>query len=436
MRSPENQDDAVSSRFGSTLIAIAAIANFALFPTVAASDTNEQIETAGDFFQIAIPLAALGLTYAKDDKEGRKQFAKSGGTTFLTVHALKAAVDKWRPNYSDENSFPSGHTAAAFTGAAFLQTRYGSRYGVPGYLLAAFVGYSRIRAENHYSDDVLAGASIAMLSNWLFATPLDNGVTMAPTFGADRVGLSVTVPTRVTRNHNPEKSEPFTPKYRFAFSFGATSLDNNDVTAPGATGSMLNLETFDAYSSPTTSSGVTFEYFHSDRHEFYAVLNPLEVRDQGTFTTPERFAGSVYPSGTLTNMDYVMNEIRGGYLYNLIPNGRFDLKLGGGIALQNTSVRLISDTLDNTVKSFDMAPYLSVQANFDLTDRLQFQVFVDGTSFDSLEFVDAVASLRYQLTQKWDIGFGVQNYSRKVDVSELTNRYEGNSTFLTIGHTF
>ena len=61
MRPPENKDDAVGSRFGSTLIAIAAIANFALCPTVAASDTNEQIETAGDFFQLAIPLTALIL---------------------------------------------------------------------------------------------------------------------------------------------------------------------------------------------------------------------------------------------------------------------------------------------------------------------------------------------------------------------------------------
>ena len=110
--------------------------------------------------------------------------------------------------------------------------------------------------------------------------------------------------------------------------------------------------------------------------------------------------------------------------------------LSGKPGAVHTSVRLVSDTLDNTVKSFDMAPYLSVQANFSLTDRLQFQVFVDGTSFDSIEFVDAVASLRYQLSQKWDIGIGVQNYSRKLDVSELTNRYEGNSTFLTIGHTF
>lgn len=415
---------------------MAALTGLTFCSSAAVADTTDRLESAGDVLSLAIPMAAFGLTYLKDDRVGRVQFGKSAGTTFVVVQGLKQIVDKWRPDYTENNSFPSGHTASAFTGAAFLQTRYGWQYGVPGYILAGFVGYSRIRAEKHYSDDVLAGASIAMLSNWLFATPLDNGLILTPTVTQDSVGLSITMPTRVTRNSAPQSSEPFKPKFRFSFSFGATSLNNNDVTAPSSGGSQLDLETFDTYSSPTTSSGVTFEYFFSDRHEFYAVLNPLEVRDQGTFATPVRFDGSVYPSGTPTTMDYVMNEIRGGYLYNLIPDGRFDLKIGGGIAFQSTYVRLASGALDQTVKSHDVAPYASLQANFDLTDKLQVQLFVDGTSFDKVEFVDAVASLRYELTEQWDIGFGVQNYSRKLDVAELKNRYEGSSAFLTIGHSF
>ncbi|MDJ0994884.1 MAG: phosphatase PAP2 family protein, partial [Dinoroseobacter sp.] len=212
------------------------------------ADTTGDLEDIGDVLQLAIPLAGFGLTYAFDDPEGRSQLAKSAGVTFGFVQGTKYLVDKWRPNYSADNSFPSGHTAAAFTGASFLQTRYGSRYGIPAYILATFVGYTRVRAEKHFSDDVLAGASIAILSNWYFTEPLENGVTLIPVVERDRVGLNLSMPLGVTRNTEQGADAEFKPRFRFAFSFGATSLDDNDVSAPGSTGSALDLETFDAFS--------------------------------------------------------------------------------------------------------------------------------------------------------------------------------------------
>jgi len=405
-------------------------------PSLVSGDTTDDLEDVGDVLQLAIPLAALGITYAKDDKEGRQQLAKGVGTTFLTVQSLKFLVEKWRPNYSADNSFPSGHTAAAFSGAAFLQTRYGSSYGVPAYLLASFVGYTRVRAEKHFSDDVLAGASIAMLSNWLYATPLENGLRVLPTVSQDAVGLQVSMLTGSNKSAETKKTEPFKPRFRFSFSFGASSLDNNDVRSPSSTGSQLDLEQFDTFSNPTTSSVASFEYFRSDRHEFYAVLNPLEVRDEGTFSNPVRFDGTVYPANTTTAMDYVMNEIRGGYLYNVVPEGRFDLKIGGGLTFQNTYVRLVSGNLDREVESNDFAPYASIHASYELSDRLEFQLGVDGTSVDSVEFLDAVALLSYELTPQWDIGVGVQSFSRKLDVAELENKYDATSVFLNVGYSF
>lgn len=410
---------------------------FALtIPCAGISDTTDDLEDAGDVLQLAIPLAALGMTYAKDDKEGRAQLAKGVGTTFLTVQGVKYLVEKWRPNYSADNSFPSGHTAAAFSGAAFLQTRYGSRFGVPAYALASFVGYTRIRAEKHYADDVLAGASIAMLSNWLYATPLENGLRVLPTVSKDAVGLQVSMLTGSAPQAGAEVQKPFEPRYRYSFSFGGASLDKNDVRAPGTTGSQLELDQFNTYANPTTSSAASFEYFLSDRHEIYAVLNPLEVRDEGVFSSPVQFDGVVYPANTATAMDYVMNEVRGGYLYKVIPEGRFTLQIGAGLTFQNTYVRLVSGGLDRSVESNDLAPYASLHASYDITDRLTIQVSADGTSFDDIEFLDAVAVLRYDLTPQWDIGLGVQSYSRKLNVAELQNRYDGSSVFLTVGYSF
>lgn len=131
------------------------------------------IERAGDFFQLAIPLTGLGLTYHLDDKGGRKQFWNSYISSLSIIYFLKYSVDKTRPNGDCCESFPSGHTASAFAGAMFIQNRYGYKYGIPSLLLASFVGYSRVEADKHFWEDVVAGASISALTNFIFTKKID-----------------------------------------------------------------------------------------------------------------------------------------------------------------------------------------------------------------------------------------------------------------------
>lgn len=126
---------------------------------------NSDIETAGDIVMVAIPAYAYGTTFYNDDTEGRQQFYKSFATNAVATYALKKAVDKDRPDRSDNDSFPSGHTSIAFQGASFIHKRYGFEHSIPAYLGASFVGYSRIEADKHHTSDVLAGAALGMASS-------------------------------------------------------------------------------------------------------------------------------------------------------------------------------------------------------------------------------------------------------------------------------
>ncbi len=149
------------------------------------------IEKYGDIGQILIPLTAYGATYYLDDVEGRQQFYKSFLTTFLITHGLKLTVKKKRPNNNGSQSFPSGHTSAAFQGAAFIQKRYGWKYGLPAYVAASFVGYSRVEDESRKHDlvDVLAGGSIGILSSYYFTTEYKN-ITLTPYAQTDTIGVN------------------------------------------------------------------------------------------------------------------------------------------------------------------------------------------------------------------------------------------------------
>ena len=84
-----------------------------------------------------------------------------------SVQAIKMATGVERPDGSNRHSFPSGHTATAFTGAHLLFKEYretSAWIGVAGYATAATVGTMRILNRKHWVSDVVAGAGVGILS--------------------------------------------------------------------------------------------------------------------------------------------------------------------------------------------------------------------------------------------------------------------------------
>ncbi|NVK30621.1 MAG: phosphatase PAP2 family protein [Gammaproteobacteria bacterium] len=121
------------------------------------------LEGNGDVLQIALPAAAYAITFIDDNPEARADFWASGVANWGSTFAIKRLVNKTRPN-GGEHSFPSGHTSAAFHGAAMIQKQRGWTYGLPAYVLAAYTGYSRVETDHHDWQDVIAGAALGVAS--------------------------------------------------------------------------------------------------------------------------------------------------------------------------------------------------------------------------------------------------------------------------------
>lgn len=82
---------------------------------------------------------------------------------WLDVAGLVALVDE-----PDPNSFPSGHTCAAFASAlAWWRTLPRRWMAVLAVALAVLMGLSRLYVGVHYPTDVLAGAAVGTLCAWL-----------------------------------------------------------------------------------------------------------------------------------------------------------------------------------------------------------------------------------------------------------------------------
>jgi len=141
-----------------------------LFMGSFASHATDSIETAGDILQFVLPASAAGLTLGYRDWSGALQFGESAGMTLGVTYSLKYAVNETRPNGGSQ-SFPSGHSSISFCAAEFMRKRYGWEYGIPAYAAVSFVAYSRVESGEHYAHDVIAGASIGIVSSYIFTRP-------------------------------------------------------------------------------------------------------------------------------------------------------------------------------------------------------------------------------------------------------------------------
>lgn len=158
-----------------------------MFVFISTAFGQEAVPGLGDIFQWAVPLAGVGLGLAHEnphgegmiDREGLQQYAWSYGTTLGVTYALKYGLQTERPN-GGKHSFPSGHTASAFTGAGFIQKRYGWGWGAPAYAAAAYTGYSRVANDAHYPRDVIAAAAMASLSTRFFVGRYEKEIQWAP----------------------------------------------------------------------------------------------------------------------------------------------------------------------------------------------------------------------------------------------------------------
>jgi len=152
---------------------------------------NGSRNTQADILATALPVTAYALTGLKKDKEGAWAATKSLGLTVAGTLALNTLVHKDTPTHDDNDAFPSGHSSVSFSSAAFMQRRYGWRTGLPAYAVAGYVGWLRVKADQHDWTDVIGGAALGIGSSMLFTKPWTEKVALAPWIGPNGAGIEI-----------------------------------------------------------------------------------------------------------------------------------------------------------------------------------------------------------------------------------------------------
>ena len=139
------------------------------------------ISTKLDNVALFLPAgAAFGMKLCKvDNKHSLVDmtllYGLSNTLNLGVMYSTKNTTKRRRPDGSDTESFPSGHTSSAFVAAEFLHQEYGDKsiwISIGGYSCATIIGAGRVIQNRHWVSDVIAGAGIGILSTkaayWLY----------------------------------------------------------------------------------------------------------------------------------------------------------------------------------------------------------------------------------------------------------------------------
>ena len=138
---------------------------------------SKGLSHSGIIISVGLPTAIGVYALAKKDQPLLKDAIYIGTSVIEAVgltYGLKYTIDRQRPYVKypdklhpiepeDSPSFPSGHTAAAFSLATSLSITYPKWYVIaPSAAWACGVGLARINQGVHYPSDVLTGAAIGV----------------------------------------------------------------------------------------------------------------------------------------------------------------------------------------------------------------------------------------------------------------------------------
>lgn len=170
-----------------------------------------------DNLQLAPLVVASGLNFAGyQGRSNTGRYLASGALSYgwcaLFVNSIKYTAKEMRPDGSTANSFPSGHTATAFTAATIMHKEYGLTrspwWSIFGYGCATTTGIMRTLNNRHWISDVLVGAGLGIIStdlgymcaDWIFKKkginrePLNNNSDLwqNPSFFKLELGMQLT----------------------------------------------------------------------------------------------------------------------------------------------------------------------------------------------------------------------------------------------------
>ncbi|MBM7035602.1 phosphatase PAP2 family protein [Vibrio ulleungensis] len=392
---------------------------------------SDDYVSSGDYLQILIPATGLLAAWLHEDPQGAKQLALSVGAAQVIVQGGKKIVGRVRPNGNGTSSFPSGHTAAAFSGAAFLQSRYGSAWGIPAYVAASYVGLSRMHGNRHHADDVLAAAGISFLVNQYIVSPFQpENVAFTAVPKEDGVSFGVSFANEFFAKQSRQAYEQRTSgpqNHRIELDIGFNLEDS--LRKAGLPGSTLVDEV-----QPFAS--LTYDYQINEDSFLEVNLSPNETRQYGQTEYSFDFEGNHYEAGEDVYLAFRQWSLGATYnrAFELTDNLTASLGAGAAGYILDFEIDKNNGGKHSRVTEYRIMPTLNSHLDYEVVDDLHTFAHVQYQKLKSDSVLLAEAGVRYDLNKEWDVSVKYQHQDANWKSKQLG--YQSKSVVLSIANRF
>ncbi|WP_163938045.1 phosphatase PAP2 family protein [Paraferrimonas sp. SM1919] len=391
---------------------------------------SDKVSEVGDWVQIIVPASGFFSALAIEDYDGAWQVTKGVAATSAITHTLKFGFGRFRPDASSPNSFPSGHTSAAFSGAAFIDHRYHNYWAIPAYGAAAFVGFSRVHANKHFMDDVLAGASIATLTSLYFTEPHQGKWQATPAQVGDNPGVNFSYHPDANSNHITKTDF----KYSYQLNIGAA---NNTQNINGISNS-IDLSHFNGNENPHTFAAAILNVQTTKAQQLQLEFVPFEGRTYSRLSHANHFLGKEFQGGETLVSAYRLWSLHSDYQFTLART--IDWQLHGGIGLSSQFVQIELDNEPGTkyqnqsVSHF--MPNINATSRYQFSERWSIDANTRFSQIDCNKLFEINGQVNYQLSNQWQTGLFFGRYQHTIDRKTFFNKVAYNYGGLKMKYQF
>jgi membrane-associated phospholipid phosphatase len=378
------------------------------------------VGSLGDDIFKAIPGAAYVTSAAARDWHGLILMGTHNIVSSGIMQFGKDEVGQRRPHDATDTSFPSGHANTAFIGAAYLQQRYGPMWGIPAYIAASYVAFSRVYSNQHYAGDVITGASIAMASAWSIVPPYESD--------------------RRARWADLERDR----LWRYEWEMTLSDVPQNQLQAPSGSGDVFTNPLL-ASDEPWATAHIGLEYKFANRNYAMGIFSPWEIRSYGEFTAPTTIGGVTLPANQQLRSRHLNYHFLTRYRYQLVDTERFDALVGAGVTAMYTKseIFVVDDTnqperrgltAEADVTTFYGVAHASLR--FNPFWKLHLVAEGDYGNGGGSSYSEWTARLDLKFSQKWVVGIGYREFESDIDESELRNKFRRHGTAISFSYSF
>jgi hypothetical protein len=311
---------------------------------------------------------------------------------------------------------------------------------VPAYILATYTGLSRVRAERHYLDDVIAGMSIALISGWTFVHPISDRIRLNPTLRNGGLGVTVTATPSSDKARSGSPPNRRTHRWRFTWEVGRITVWDNTVQAAAGRGDELDFR-FRQRNNPMVTSNLRIDRRLNRRHHLIARLAPFEVREEEHYPQEVTFGGVTFPPEVL-DTGVVGYDLRLGWRYRPWPESLVRFQVGAGLELVATRAELQVQNPPpgappTTGRGSDMHLLPTVHALVGLAPgRFLIYAEADGSNLNSRSYRSSAVGLAAEVTRSWRLGLAHRWVNWSLQSSRIRNRFSSETTLLLVTYSW